>query len=190
MQINSSIGLKNPFMAFVACLFMFQVAMPSTQAMAKSKATVFDNFDQIAVRCVLSTKQRYVQKMCNILVAAAKELAADSGINIKNLGIVSKYEITTETTKEAEAKPSLQLIFYIRGTRGKNVGTSVNIQAAVNYENAVEQNSTNQHPRQGLLVLWQTSAVAQGEKRKISKPVAGHMVKKLEKLFDMIAERN
>ena len=57
--------------------------------------------------------------------------------------------------KEVGLKPSLQLIFYIRGTKGKTVGTSVNIQATVNYENAVEQNSTNQYPRQGLLILWQ-----------------------------------
>ena len=164
-------------------------AFTNSAAFAQSNSANFNGLDEIKAQCIVSTKRKYARKICERLSNAAMLLADDSGIEYAYSGVSENFK----PEKEANSKQTLQLLFYIRGTRGRNVGTSVRIVAGVRFAAAIEKpidgKTTQQTPRSGLLVLWEKSVVAEGPSKKMINGISPHMIKKMDGLFKLIAAR-
>jgi hypothetical protein len=141
--------------------------------------------DGVGLRCIVSTDRAFVQKMCELLIAAGIEKAANKGLKTANAGIT--WERNTDDAYRAAIDAAkinrpLLLEIFIRGTDGEPVSGSIHILASVEYVAAIEQNGESE-PRSGRLLVWESAGTASGPAKQLPDALAAHMSKKLDLLF-------
>lgn len=142
--------------------------------------------DGVGIRCVVSSDRKFVHQMCKTLIDASTKLAESKGLKVANVGISwerNPDEAYRAAVKAADIKLPLLLEIFIRGTDGNQVSGSVHILASVEYAAAVEKGG-EPTPRSGRLVVWESAGTGSGPAKDIAPALAGHMAKKLDRLFN------
>ena len=141
--------------------------------------------DGIGIRCVVSSDRKFVHQMCDILIEAAVEKAAQKKLKAASAGI-SWQRNPDDAYRSAVASQGMQkplmLEFFIRGTDGDPVSGAIHILASVEYQAAVERGG-DPEPRSGRLVIWENAGTGSGPVKQLGAALGAHMANKLDLLF-------
>ncbi|MGE0844794.1 MAG: hypothetical protein AB7L41_00900 [Flavobacteriaceae bacterium] len=167
-------------MRILLATLIFALPLAATAAEEPDEATLRRNFaglDGVAARCVVSTKEKYAERICEMIAAKLTEALEGEDVPVVYSGVSSPDEHARQVAEAKMASP-LELEFHVRGTSGGNVGSTAMIQASVAYDSAVEVGSAGPG-RSGRLLLWQEAVVAEGPRAKMAPGIGGYMQAKL-----------
>ncbi len=164
-------------LALRAVLVMLIFLLGLNTAVAQDK-----KFSNVASWCVLSTDADYANVLCKRLKDETRKLSATSKLGYMDLGSHEDKPGQPWRPEKATSE-TVDLVFFIRGTKGGTVSSSVQISAGI-YKPAGEAGIDR--GGQMRIVLWEQGAVADGPPDQISEAMGNHMTTKLVNLFEWL----
>ncbi len=141
----------------------------------------------IAASCILSTDETYAHEICERLKHEAKKLTEMAGLDYFDSGKRKDVPGVPVLPEGVVSDSTISLMFFVRGTVGRNVGASVRILAAVH---TLASEAELEFSTPVRIVLWEQSAVATGRADKITKAMGDHMAGKLSDFYGWLAEQS
>ncbi|MBY6152372.1 hypothetical protein KUV47_04030 [Vannielia litorea] len=162
-----------------ALLFLALSLSPATAQERVLTAERASGYDGIISQCVTLTRESFANDMCAPLATSVAGMASKAGLKHRHLGLTEwgfGTDVFPPTPDDLDFIAPLNLTFYIRATAGPNSGM---IWASL-YREVPE----------GRLVLWEDSGIGAGEQSVIRDGLSTGLARKLEPVFDALAEAN